>query len=351
MRAALKTVTAVAVALAVTQSLPASAQMQEMSIKFIGQSSIESNSAQLEKPFFLKMTERSGGKIKVDLQPFNTLGLTGVEILRLMKNGTLEWASNGLTFLAGDRPEFEGCDLAGITTTLDGAYKACAAYKSVIARIMAEAWNVKLLALYANPPQVVWCRAPIKGLADLRGKKVRVYNKTLTDFVEGVGGSGVTIPFAEVMPALQRGVADCAITATFNGNIASWPEVAPHILGVYLGWALQYAAVNMDTWKKLNPETQKFLEEQFLDLEKDSWTRVAVKTTAEGVTCNTGGECTMGKKVSITFLNPSAEDEQERLRIMRESVVPRWAKRCGGKCAEEWNATVGKAVGLQAPTN
>jgi TRAP-type transport system periplasmic protein len=351
MRAALKMATVVTVALIATQSLPASAQIQEISIKFIGQSSIESNSAQLEKPFFPKMTDRSGGKIKVDLQPFNTLGLTGVEILRLMKNGTLEWASNGLTFLAGDRPEFEGCDLAGITTTLDGAYRACTAYKPVIARIMSEAWNVKLLALYANPPQVVWCRAPIKGLADLRGKKVRVYNKTLTDFVEGVGGSGVTIPFAEVMPALQRGVADCAITATFNGNIAAWPEVAPHILGVYLGWALQYAAVNMDTWKKLNSETQKFLEEQFLELEKDSWTRVAVKTTAEGVTCNTGGECTMGKKVSITFLNPSADDEQERLRIMRESVVPRWAKRCGAKCAEEWNATVGKAVGLQAPTN
>jgi TRAP-type C4-dicarboxylate transport system substrate-binding protein len=343
--------TAFAAALLACQSLPLPAQIQDLSIKFIGQSSIESNSSLLEKPFFTKMTEKSGNKIKVDLQPFNTLGLSGAEILRLMKGGTLEWASNGLTFLSGDRPEFEGCDLAGITTTIEAAYKACSEYKPVLAKLMADNWNVKLLALYGNPPQVVWCRSPIKGLADLRGKKIRVFNKTLTDFAEGVGGSGVTIPFAEVVPALQRGVADCAVTGTFNGNIAGWPEVAPHILGVYLGWALQYAAVNLDVWKKLNPDTQKFLEEQFNELEKDSWTRVTVLTTREGVTCNTGGDCTMGKKASITFINPTADDEKERLRIMRETVVPRWAKRCGSKCAAEWNATVGKAVNLQAPTN
>jgi hypothetical protein len=174
-------------------------------------------------------------------------------------------------------------------------------------------------------------------LADLRGKKVRVFNNTLTDFVEGAGGTTVTIPFADVVPALQRGVADCAITGTFNGNIANWPEVAGHILGVSLGWAVQYAAVNLDAWNKLNPETQQFLQEQFLELEKDSWTRVAVRTTAEGVTCNTGGECALGKAADIEFIDPTPEDEAERLRIMREAVVPRWAERCGADCAAQWN--------------
>lgn len=339
-----------AVGLLAWQSLPASAEIQNLDIKFIGQSSLESNSSLLEKPFAAKMVKASGGKIRIDLQPFNTLGLSGAEILRLMKTGTLEWASNGLTFLAGDKPQFEGCDLAGITTTLEKAYAACKAYKPIIAKLMADNWRVKLLALYGNPPQVVWCRTPIKSLTDLKGKKVRVYNKTLTDFTTGAGGTAVTIPFADVVPALQRGVADCAITGTFNGNIAGWPEVAPYILGVYLGWAVQYAAVNLDTWNKLNPDTQKFLTQQFDELEKDSWTRVAAKTTAEGVTCNTGGPCELGKKANITFIHPSAADEQERLRIMRDAVLPKWAARCGSECAKNWNNTVGKIVGLTAPT-
>ena len=113
----------------------------------------------------------------------------------------------------------------------------------------------------------------------------------------------------------------------------------------------QYSAVNLDTWKKLNPETQKFLEEQFLELEKDAWTRVAIKTGAEGKTCNIGGECTLGKKFNVAWVDPSADDEKDRLRIMRKSVVPRWAKRCGAKCADTWNATVGKSVNLVAPAN
>ena len=344
--------TALAAAFIVCQSLSASAEIQNLTIKFIGQSSIEANSSLLEKPFLPKFTERSGGKIKVDLQPFNQLGLNGTEILRLMKTGALEWASNGLTYLSGDRPEFEGCDLAGITTNLADGYKACSAYRETLAKLMADNWNVKLLNLFpAGPPQVIFCRDPIKSLAELRGRKVRLFNKTLTDFVEGAGGTGVTIPMADVVTAMQRGVADCAITGSFNGNIAGWPEVTPHILGITLGWALQYSAVNLDTWKKLNPETQKFLEEQFLDLEKDAWTRVAVKTGAEGKTCNIGGECTLGKKFNIKWVDPSADDDKERLRIMKEFVVPRWAKRCGAKCTENWNATVGKSVNLVAPTN
>ena len=331
---------------------PATAEIQQLAIKFIGQSSVESNSKLLETPFFKEMEAKSGGKIKVDLQPFNILGLKGTEILRLMKTGTMEWASNGITFLAGERPEFEGCDLAGITESLDQAYKACAAYKPVFSRIMEKDWNVKLLALYSNPPQMFWCRVPIKGLADLKGKKVRVFNNTLTDFVEGVGGTSVTIPFADVVPAMQRGVADCAVTGSFNGNIAKWYEVTTHLYPLSLGWATQYAAVNLDTWKRLNADTQKFLTEQFLELEKRSWTNVTKQTTEQGVNCNVGKDpCTLegGSKASMTLVKPTAEDEQTRLKVMREAVLARWGKRCGAECAKEWNATIGKVVNLQVP--
>jgi hypothetical protein len=31
-------------------------------------------------------------------------------------------------------------------------------------------------------------------------------------------------------------------------------------------------------------------------------------------------------------------------------VLAGWAKRCGAECAKEWNETVGKALGLKAPT-
>jgi hypothetical protein len=34
--------------------------------------------------------------------------------------------------------------------------------------------------------------------------------------------------------------------------------------------------------------------------------------------------------------------------IAENVVLKRWAKRCGKTCTDEWNATVGKVVGLTA---
>jgi hypothetical protein len=38
-------------------------------------------------------------------------------------------------------------------------------------------------------------------------------------------------------------------------------------------------------------------------------------------------------------------------KLVEGAVLAGWAKRCGKECAAEWNNTVGKALGLKAPTS
>jgi len=45
-----------------------------------------------------------------------------------------------------------------------------------------------------------------------------------------------------------------------------------------------------------------------------------------------------------------AEAEAHK-KLVEGEVLSGWAKRCGAECAKEWNETVGKALGLDAPTN
>ena len=45
-----------------------------------------------------------------------------------------------------------------------------------------------------------------------------------------------------------------------------------------------------------------------------------------------------------------AEAEAHK-KLVEGAVLAGWAKRCGAECAKEWNETVGKALGLTAPTN
>ena len=45
---------------------------------------------------------------------------------------------------------------------------------------------------------------------------------------KGSNASAVTIAFAEVVPALQKGVADCGITGTMPAYNAKWWQVVTH---------------------------------------------------------------------------------------------------------------------------
>ncbi|MCY4230379.1 MAG: transporter, partial [Alphaproteobacteria bacterium] len=160
--------------------------------------------------------EASGGALTANAKPQTELGLSGFEIMRLLKLGTYDAVHGVTTYVAQDSPAIEGADLAGTIQDLATFRKAVQAYAPVIEREFAEKYDAKLLMLYAWPSQQLWCNLGDKSitqfsLEDLQGKKIRTYSTTLGDFIEGVGGSAVTIAFAEVVPALQKGVADCGL--------------------------------------------------------------------------------------------------------------------------------------------
>jgi TRAP-type transport system periplasmic protein len=260
-----------------------------------------------------------------------------------------DFGAGDISKMAGDDPVFEGCDLAGLTLDIETARAACEAWKPAMARAMAEDWGTKLLALGSNPPQVIWCRDQIGGLADLKGKKVRVFNRTMTDFINAVGGTTVSLPFAEVVPALQRGVVDCAVTGSLSGNTAGWPEVTDTIYPMIMGWSINYQSANVNSWENFPPEAQEFFLEAFDKFEDKMW-QTAGQATDEAENCNTGQDpCTLGSKVDMTIVPVSEEDKELHRKLMQEIVLLAWARRCGEDCAAEWNETVGKVVDLQIP--
>jgi TRAP-type C4-dicarboxylate transport system substrate-binding protein len=251
--------------------------------------------------------------------------------------------------MAGDDPVFEGCDLAGITNDIKTARAACDAWRGAMAEAMEKKFKTRLMVLHPNPPIVFWCRDKIARLTDMKGKKVRVFNKTQSDFVTALGGETITMAFPEVVPALQRGVVDCALTGTLSGNTAGWAEVSKYLLPLNVGWSIAYEGANANSWAKYSPELRAFFEKEMKQLEDDMWA-MGDRAQREGVACNTGkGECTLGKKGSMELVEISSEDEQLRRKLVEEVVLVSWGKRCGKACAEKWNGSVGKVVGLQIP--
>jgi TRAP-type C4-dicarboxylate transport system substrate-binding protein len=329
----------------------AAQDLPKTQFKVIGLNSPTPVSIHDELPFWRKtILEASKGAITADITPLDQMGIDDKTMLRLLRLGVMDFAAMDISKMAGDDPRFEACDLAGLTLDPDKARAACDAYRPVIDRQMQKNWNAKFLAFGGNTPQVFWCRDVISGLDGFKGKKVRVFNNTMRDFLSGVGATVVSMAFAEVVPALSAGVVDCGVTGSLSGNTAGWNEVTKSIYPMSLGWSINVLAVNMNSWNRLDPKVQGFLLEQFKNYEDKMWATIKT-TTAEADNCNTGKQpCTMGKLAKTTIVAVKPEEAETHKKLVEGAVLAGWAKRCGAECAKEWNETVGKALGLKAPT-
>ncbi|OZI58524.1 TRAP transporter substrate-binding protein [Bordetella genomosp. 1] len=340
----------IAAALAVAITGIAHAQdLPKTQLKVVGGLSNLTAYNDYERPFWTKtIPEHSKGQVTADIKGFNEMGLKGPELLRLMSQGVIEFGTATLAYFASDNPINEAIDLAGLAPDVKTAREVTNAFEPVYAKVYGDGANVKLLGISTYPAQVLFCNAQISGLADVKGKKVRTSSRTTAEFIEALGGTSVTMPFGEVVPALQNKVVDCAITGSLSGYSAKWYEVSTHLYALPINWNQQIHAVNQKAWDKLDPKVRTFLQAEIKTLVDNIW-EAAAKQTQEGYDCNTGAAaCTQPVKGKMTLVQPTDADRALLKKVLNESVLPKWAARCSAQCVKDFNATVGPVVGLQA---
>ena len=342
----MKTVTTAIAAFALSAS--AALADDPVVLNAVGTWSSLTNFQKHEEPFFnTRLREASDGNIVGKIQSQSGLGLKGFEIMRLVKNGVFDFAFGLPGYVAAENAIFEGADLSTLTQDIETQRKVSDAYSPTLAKSFEEIYNAKLLMLYPFPSQTLWCNGEVNGIEDLAGKKIRVYSTTLGDFVEGVGGTSVTVSFSEVIPALEKGVVDCAITGTMSAYTAKWNQVATHAYTLRVGWGLAFGAMNMDKWNSLSEGQQTLLQSEIATLTDAMWAETATEDDV-AISCITGGECAIGEAGTMTLVEPSDADLKARDTIATDVVLARWAERCGEECAANWNETVGPILGLTA---
>lgn len=333
-----------AAGMAGAQDLPAT------QLKVVGLQSHLNSFKNGEKPFWEEhLPKASGGRITAQLTALDINGLRGPEILRLMRLGVIDFSSGVISYMSGDTPAFEGIDLAGLTPDMATTRKAADAYRPVLSRIMEREYGAKLLMLFPSPPQVQWCRSEVRSAEDLKGKRVRVFNKSMSDLMTGFGATPVTMPFGEVAAALERGAIDCAVTGTLSGNTNKMHEVTKFMLTLYSGWAMHFHAVSLASWNRLPPSVQAFLQKELDAFNERLWSVVA-EEEQDGINCSIGKDpCKYGFKGNMTLVNPTAADAAKARQIVSSTILADWAKRCGGPCVREWNDSMGKVLNIALP--
>lgn len=303
-----------------------------------------------EQPFFENLPKTTGLPITVDYKPMDVIGIKDVEGLRILKAGLFDIVTLRVGQVSRDDPFFIGIDIAGLNTDYAKSRQVSDAYRDAFDERLQKRFNSKLLGLWPFGPQVLFCNAPISGLSDIAGKKVRVGDKTLADLVESMGAIPVTLSFGEAQQALARGVTECAITGPSSANSAGWPEVTTHIMPLGFFVAFNVYAINLRTWAKFTPEQQKTLERAFSEFEDDAW-KFSEALYDDAIRCNVGRDpCETVTKYNLVEVPVTERDRQRIAQALAEVTFPTWAELCDSVtpgCSQRWKQLLGPITGIR----
>ncbi|MBN8489510.1 MAG: TRAP transporter substrate-binding protein [Burkholderiales bacterium] len=337
-------------ALLAALALPLAAQPGPTTLRVVGGLAGVNQYSRHEEPFWAQELPRlSDGRLRADIVPFDRAGIRGPDMLRLMQLGVVSFGTVLVSQAMGQDPLIGAVDLAGLNPDIGSLRRHLAAFRPLLAERLRERHGIELLAVYTYPAQMVFCNRPLGGLADLAGRKVRTSSPTQADWVEALGGTPVTTPFAEVVQQMRSGGLDCAITGSMSGNTIGLHEVTTHIHTLPITWGLSIFGANRGAWLALPADLRALLNRELARLEHGIW-QESDHETGEGLACNIGAQaCVGGRKGRMTEVRATPADVRRQREIFAGTILTRWLQRCGDGCSEAWNRTLGPISGTQAP--
>ena len=212
--------------------------------------------------FEKEVEERTGGAIDVEIYDSATL-YKDSEVPAAVGAGSIEAGVASLTRYVGDAPVVDVFYMPFLFNTEDKV-RAAVAEGSPVREVLEE-------EIAKTGGQVLYWQAyggaillsqedPIRTPADLEGKKVRVFGKTLGDFVSAAGGAPTLISGSEQYLAYQRGTVDVGMTGVSGVKSRKLWEVMDTITKTNHADIEFVVVVNTEWWGSLNPEIQGHIQ-------------------------------------------------------------------------------------------
>lgn len=322
----------------------AQGRAEPIEIKVIGGLGGVNQYVRLEEPFWRReIGPLTGGRVVATIAPFDSSGMRAEDMLQLIRLGVAPFGTVLLSAAESEDPELNAVDLAGLNPDFATLREHVAASRDHLRALLSERYGIRLLAVYTYPAQVLYCAKPFSGLEDLKGRTIRTSSVTQSDLFEALGARPVVIPFADIVPAVQKGVADCAVTGTLSGNEVGLAALTSHLSPMAVNWGLTIFAANETAWQALPEDVRRTVEAGIAGLESRIW-ESARTDTAEGLDCNTGqASCPPTRRRAMHLVPLSGRDEHLRSSLLEGTVLPRWVARCGEPCRNVWRASADDA--------
>ena len=209
--------------------------------------------------FIDKLAELSGGKIKVIHHHSGALGGER-EVAQQVQLGAVDIAPITTAPLSTAIPEMSVFQLPYIFRDYDHVFKALDGtdtlnkyYEGVL-----DKKGLKLIGFFAAGYRGIYGHAVINGLADIKGKKVRVQeDKILVATFKALGMISTPIAFPEVATAMQTKVIDFAEGGVNTFYHMKFYDIVKYVADVRHTHQAVALIMSKASWAKLDPAGQK----------------------------------------------------------------------------------------------
>ena len=248
-----------------------SAQAADTTLRISLQLPLTSHLGQNLQLFKEEVEKNSNGDIAVEIYDSAQLYKDN-EVPAAVGSGSIEMGVASLTRYVGDIPAVDVFYQPFLFDT-EEKVRAAVAKGSPVRGPLDE-------AIAETGSTVLWWQAyggsimlsnggPLKTPEDLKGKKVRVFGKTLGDFVTVAGGAPTLISGSEQYLAYQRGTVEIGMTGVSGVKSRKLWEVMDTITVTNNADIEFIVVVNTDFWNGLPDEHKKIIEAAALKAEAD----------------------------------------------------------------------------------
>ncbi|MEE4013181.1 TRAP transporter substrate-binding protein DctP [Roseibium sp. FZY0029] len=298
-----------------------SAQAADTTLRISLQLPMTSHLGQNLQLFKEEVEKNSNGDIAVEIYDSAQLYKDN-EVPAAVGSGSIEMGVASLTRYVGDIPAVDVFYQPFLFDTEEKVRKAVAKGSPVrgpLDEAIAETGSTVLWWQAYGGSIMLSNGAPLKTPEDLKGKKVRVFGKTLGDFVTVAGGAPTLISGSEQYLAYQRGTVDIGMTGISGVKSRKLWEVMDTITVTNNADIEFIVVVNTDFWNSLPDEHKKIIEAAALKAEADVRDRMS-QIEAEAYE--------ISKQNGMTVYTPT-EEEMAAWKSVSQPVYDNFVEKAG----------------------
>jgi TRAP-type C4-dicarboxylate transport system substrate-binding protein len=220
--------------------------------------------------FAAEVLRATGGALTINVHPGAVLGIKGPDTMRAVEEGIVDMAEASSFQQVGTEPILGLESLPYLIESFDElAVLYCFLRPHVEAAYARHGMRVVYIVPWPN--QCLFFAKEIRSVEDMRGLKIRSYDKMSTDLALGLKMTPMQIPSPDVVAALAAGTLDAVMTSTTTAAAQKYWDFLKYTLRSNHTWSCCIMAANQRSLAKLAPAHRDALFGLAQDLEPQFW--------------------------------------------------------------------------------